>query len=139
MTPVDGTLHRRREIEQEIVTDQPTAWPDGEAQALVLEIIGSCPLETLFTIHQTRHQFHARLDDRTVIEFSLDEVSFNDPETIDYCGLEAELKGSGTEADLVQFIESLQANWLLKPDGLSKFERRLANLNQQEGGIASKG
>jgi CHAD domain-containing protein len=138
LTPAEGTLHRRQEIEQEVETDQPDAWSDGEAKALVLEIIGPAPLETLFTVHQVRHQYYARREEQLILEFSLDEVSFDDPETIDYYGLEAELKGSGTEADLVQFIESLQEKWLLQPDSLSKFERGLANLNQQQEGNAGE-
>ncbi len=138
LTPAEGTLHRRQEIEQEVETDQPAAWPDSEAKSLVSDIIGLAPLETLFTIHQSRHQYHARREDQIILELSLDEVSFDDPETIDYHGLEAELKGSGTEADLVQFIESLQEKWLLQPDSLSKFERGLANLNQQQEGNAGE-
>lgn len=130
LTPAEGNLHRRQEIEQEIAADQPEAWTDGEAKKLVLNMVGTTPLETLFVIHQTRHQYHALLQGQPVIEFSLDQVSLNDAATIDYYGLEAELIGAGTETDLLEFIKALKAQWPLQPDGLSKFERALANLNQ---------
>jgi inorganic triphosphatase YgiF len=133
LTPADGHLHRRQEIELEIETDQPQAWAESEAKRLVLEIVGTAPLQTLFVIHQTRHKFHTLLHGQLVIEFSLDEVSLNDAAIIDYYELEAELKETGAEADLAQFIEALQANWLLQPESLSKFERGLASISQQRG------
>lgn len=128
LTPADGTLHRRQEIELEIESDQPQSWAESEAKQLVLEIVGEATLQTLFVIHQTRHKYHAFLQNQPAIEFSLDEVAFNESGHIDYYGLEAELIAAGREADLLHFVEALQANWSLQPDGLSKFERGLANL-----------
>lgn len=129
-TPPDGSLHRRQELEMEIESDQPQAWADSEAKKVTLDIIGDAPLQTLFVIHQTRRKHHVFRQERLVIEFSLDEVAFNNPAVVDYCGLEAELTADGVETDLVEFVETLQANWLLQPDSLSKFERGLANFNQ---------
>jgi CHAD domain-containing protein/uncharacterized protein YjbK/transposase-like protein len=131
-TPGDGGLHRRQELEAEVESDQPQAWPDSEAKKLTLGIIGDASLQTLFVIHQTRRKRHVFRQERLVIEFSLDEVALNDPAVVDYWGLEVELIANGVEADLAEFVEMLQANWLLQPDGLSKFERGWANLNQAD-------
>jgi inorganic triphosphatase YgiF len=128
LTPAEGTMHRRQEIELEIEAEAPHAWEASEAKDLVLKIVGTTPLETLFVIHQTRHIFNILLDGQPVIELSLDKVSLKEPDKVDYFGLEAELKGDGSDSDLIRFVEALQANWLLQPDGLSKFERGLANL-----------
>jgi CHAD domain-containing protein/transposase len=129
-TPADGSLHRRQELEAEITGDQPPAWPDSEAKKAALDIIGETPLQTLFTIHQTRRKYHVFRQEQPVIELSLDEVAFNNPTEVDYCGLEAELIADGVETDLNEFVDRLQATWLLQPDSLSKFERGLANLDQ---------
>ncbi len=136
--PADGGLHRRQEFEVEIESEQPQLWPDSEAKKLVLQTVGDAPLQTLFVVHQTRQQYHVFRQDRLVIEFSLDEVAFNDPAVVDYCGLEAELTADGVETDLVELVEALQANWLLQPDSLSKFERGLANLNRSAQEVAAQ-
>ena len=127
LSPPQGEIHRRREIEMEVTTDQPQAWADGEARELVLSVIGNDPLETLFTIHQTRYKCHVYLDDEAIIELSLDEVSLNEPGDVDYYELEAELINSGTETDLTQFVEALRTNWDLQAETRSKFERGLQN------------
>lgn len=126
LSPAEGSTHRRREIETEIVSDIPQDWQDGEAKHLVLEIAGQDSLQTLFVIYQTRHQFHAFFDNQPVIEFSLDEVSLQDRNSVDYFELEAELIETGSEADLSAFVDALQANWSLQPESKSKFERGLA-------------
>ena len=58
------------------------------------------------------------------------------PEDVENVGLSFDpqafadaIKETGTEADLVTFIEALQRQWLLQPDSLSKFERGLANFS----------
>lgn len=129
LSPAEGSMHRRREIETEIQSDTPSNWQDSEAKRLVLEIAGQDSLQTLFVIFQTRHQFHALSDNQPVIEFSLDEVSLQDRDSVDYFELEAELIEAGTEANLSAFIDALQANWSLQPESKSKFERGLALLS----------
>ena len=132
LTPAEGNVHRRQEYELEIESNQPETWPDSALKELLLQIIGHNSLEPLFQIHQQRHRYHTLLHNHPVIEFSLDEVSLNDANSIDYYGLEAELLPTGTEADLTKFVATLQANWLLSPETLSKFELGLANTNQQK-------
>lgn len=131
LSPAEGSTHRRREIETEIESDTPQNWPAGEAKDLVLKIAGQNPLKTLFVIHQTRHQFHALVGNQPVIEFSLDAVSLEDRDSVDYFELEAELIDGGTEAQLNEFVDALQANWSLPPENKSKFERGLAMVSQQ--------
>lgn len=132
LTRADSHIHRRQEIEIEIESDQPHTWTDREARQLVLENTGSAPLETLFTIYQTRHKSLAYRGDRPLIEFSLDEISWDNPTTIDSFELEAELLEAGTEADLALFTEKLQSNWPLQSQVQSKFEQAWARINVQD-------
>jgi inorganic triphosphatase YgiF len=132
LTPPAEAIHRRHEVEADVETDQPQSWARGEARALVLEIIGSASLETLFHIDQTRHVYHVLHQDRPVIEYSLDEVSLQRGTAIDYLELEAELIEGGAEADLERFIETLLADWPLQPETRSKFEHGLASLDRDE-------
>jgi inorganic triphosphatase YgiF len=127
LAPAEGLFHRRQEIEMAVNTDQPEAWAEGEAKVLVLGIVGQAPLQTLFTLYQTRHKFHVYFQERLVIELSLDEVSLHQAKTVDYLGLEAELIEDGTETDLARFTETLQRHWPLQADARSKFERGLVS------------
>ncbi len=131
LTPAEGDIHRRQEIEMEIDTDQPQAWAEGQARQMVLEMAGTAPLQTLFNLNQTRHKFHALRQGQPVIECSLDEVSLHEEGVVDYFEFEAELIQAGTEADLHLFLEGLQAEavqaqWSLRAESQSKFERGLA-------------
>lgn len=132
-TPVQDQLHRRREVETELETSPAQAeglpsWPDSPVKKLVVEIAGSAPLQTLFTLYQTRHQFHVLKHRTPLIELSLDEVSLNDPKRISYRELEAELLEAGVEANLVLLVKELQAQWPLQVETRSKFERALAEI-----------
>jgi CHAD domain-containing protein/uncharacterized protein YjbK len=138
LTPAEGNVHRRQEIEQIVQSDEPKNWGDGESTRIIKDLAGDTALTPLFVIHQTRHIRYANLQDKTVIECSLDEVSLNETTRVDYYNLEAELLEAGQEADLSQFIETLQTKWLLRPEGLSKFERGLININQRMEGKPQK-
>lgn len=123
LTPPQKNAHRRLEIEQPVDSDQPQQWPQGQAKNLVLKIINRHPLQTLFTLYQTRHKYQIISNGQPVIELSLDEVSLDNPATVDYFELEAELLGNGLEADLFEFVDALQSCWPLQPETQSKFER----------------
>lgn len=128
LTPATGALHQRDEIETGVKAnqaepDQPQAWEAGQAQSLVIEIIGQRPLQTLFSLHQTRHQFQVCRQGQTIIELSLDEVALHHPGVIDFRELEAELLEAGNEDLLAAFIAALLAQWPLEPQLYSKFER----------------
>ena len=138
LTPAEGNLHRRKEIEQVIESEKPETWDDGEVKQIIQKLAGSSPLQTLFVIHQTRHIRYASLQERTVLECALDEVSLNKTDHVDYYSLEAELLETGQEADLLAFIDTLQTKWLLRPERLSKFEHGLINMNQQMEGALQK-
>lgn len=125
LTPPEGDIHRRQEIEMVVDSERPEAWTQGEAKDLLLGIIGEQQLQSLFTIYQTRHKYHVLLENQPIIELSLDEVSLNDANKIDYFELEGELLESGAEDDLRRFSQSLQDNWHLQPGTRSKFERAL--------------
>jgi len=133
LTPAQDNVHRRQELEIEVdatqlPVDQPQAWPDSPAKELVVQSVGPALLQTLFTLYQTRHQFHVLKQDQPVIELSLDEVSLNDSTAATYRELEMELIEQGVEADLTLLVEALQAQWPLKVETQSKFERALAEV-----------
>ena len=137
LTPAQDNLHRRQELETKIETtqvrvDQPQAWPDSPAKELVVQSVGPALLQTLFTLHQTRHQFHGLKQGQPIIELSLDEVSLNDSSVVNYRELELELIEQGVEADLALLVEALQAQWPLKVETQSKFERALAEATVQK-------
>lgn len=125
LTPPEGDIHRRQEIEMVVDSDCPQTWTQGEAKDLLLGIIGEQQLQSLFTIYQTRHKYHVLFEDEPIIELSLDEVSLNDTSKIDYFELEGELLEAGLEDDLRHFSHSLQDIWHLQPETQSKFERAL--------------
>ncbi|MBE7555916.1 MAG: CHAD domain-containing protein [Anaerolineales bacterium] len=133
LTPAQDKLHRRRELEIEVEPaqaqgEQWQTWPDSPAKELVGQIAGSVPLQILFTLYQTRHQFHVLKHDQALMELSLDEVSLNDTHRVNYRELEAELIKSGDEADLGLLVEALQARWPLPVELRSKFERAWAEV-----------
>lgn len=125
LTPPQGNVHRRQEFEVEINSGRPQSWPKSAATDLVLDIIGDELLHPLFTLYQTRHKYEVVAQGDALIEFSLDEVSFNNSDEVDYFELEAELLPPGTEEDLTHFINALQSAWQLTPQHQSKFERAL--------------
>jgi inorganic triphosphatase YgiF len=129
LTPAEGNIHRRQEIEMEVESDQPEEWPEGQAKDLVYSIIGQKTLETLFILHQIRQKYNVYHHGLPVIELSLDEVFLGDAGTVDYFELEAELIETGNEDDLTRFVEALRASWPLQPESKSKFERALAKTN----------
>lgn len=133
LTPAQDNLHRRRELETEVEPPQAQGeqwqtWPDSPARELVGQIAGPAPLQILFTLYQTRHQFHVLKHDQPIIELSLDEVSLDDASWVNYRELEAELIEAGDEADLGLLVEALQARWPLQVEPWSKFERALAEV-----------
>jgi len=125
LTPAEGIVHRRQELEAVGHNDQPLTWPNSPAQSLLLDMIGIEPLETLFTIQQTRYKYHVILNDQPIIELSLDKVWLNHTTDPTYYELEAELLSAGTDDDLIHFTTLLRDNWALMPESQSKFERAL--------------
>lgn len=130
LTPATGHIHRRQEIEMEVASERPQDWAEEKAKQLILDMAQGKPLQTLFSLYQTRHKFQALLKGRPVIEFSLDEVSLHRPDRVDYFELEAELTQVGSEADLKLFIDTLKSTWPLAVETRSKFERGLASLKE---------
>ena len=118
-------------VRDQVIDDQPQTWPNGEAKRLVRGLVGQTPLDTLFTLYQTRHKYHVFSREQRIFELSLDKVSYHRPDVIDYLGLEAELIDNGTDADLARFSQALQNKWSLPADPQSKFERAFAILQQK--------
>jgi len=131
LAAAEDEVHRRLEIEMEVDDDQPQTWARSEAKSLVVDIVGQTPLDTLFTLYQTRHKYHVFSREQRIFELSLDKVSYYQSAIIDYLGLEAELIDHGTDADLARFTQALQNKWPLPADPKSKFERAFVILKQK--------
>ncbi len=123
LTPPDGAIHRREEFETAIDSAEPESWPDNETTRKALTIAAGESLQILFVLRQTRHKYNALLGGQPVLEFSLDAVSHTEGDEVDYFELEAEIIESGTEVELIAFIEALQARWDFPLESRSKFER----------------
>ena len=68
-------VHRREELEVDLPADVPASgWPESEARARVLEVIGDQPLVERLSLRQTRSTRWVGTIDRPLVEISLDEV-----------------------------------------------------------------
>ena len=140
LTPATGAWHRRRELH--IATDHPTQperWPDTPEADFLREILGQRSLQSLFTIHQQRHE--ARVLDAAGAPFallSLDEVRWQAGKREQRAWeLEIELLPQGNEALLQALAEALRAMPGLHPQARSKYERGMALLGDQLDGAPS--
>lgn len=129
LTPPEGAVHRRQEIETPVSSNLFQDLPEGKPKDLVLSLAGLEALEVLFTIHQTRHVFHLLSNSVPIFEVSFDEVTLGEATGTDFFELEAELLAAGDEADLTQLTAILQTQWLLQPETRSKFERAMAQIS----------
>ncbi|MDX1521548.1 MAG: CYTH domain-containing protein [Anaerolineae bacterium] len=123
LTPPEGKIHRRQEIELEVDNEQPPTWPDCDFKDQLTALTANAPLQPLLALYQTRYKYHITLKDKPLMELSLDEVSPTETGVSRYFELEAELLDTGTDQDLERFIEVLTNKWNLPPAGKSKFER----------------
>ena len=128
-----GAVHRRDEWEVDLPAGlaadaPPSTWPPSEARKQVLAAGHDRPLAPLAELRQNRVTRDLARDGRTIAELSLDTL------TIVVGGgarpaqheVEAELKGDGTEDDLAAIAATLQRDFALAPQPLSKFERAMA-------------
>lgn len=131
LTPAAGAWHERQELR--IDTEHPTEpdrWPQTPEAAFLREIIGDQPLESLFTLHQTRHEAQL-LDgsDKPFALLSLDKVHWQAGERqAQAWELEIELREGVSPARLVALADYLKSMPGLKPQTVSKYERGLALL-----------
>jgi len=128
-----GAIHRRDEWEIDLPADlapdaPPSAWPPSEAREQVLAAGRDCPLTPLAEVRQNRVTRGLARDGHTIAELSLDTVTIvvADGARPAHHEVEAELKGDGTEADLATIADTLQREFALTPQPLSKFERAMA-------------
>lgn len=134
---LDGAVHRREELEVDLVGDrQPADWPPGPLRERVLGVVGDSPLQPLFALDQTRHVRNVILEGELLGELSLDEVvmAADDRETA-YFELEIELASEERDRDLVALAAYVEVEWGLEPQPQSKFQRALAFF---EGGHAAE-
>ncbi len=123
LTPADGALHRREELEGPAGDGlDPHAWPSSDARELLLRALGSEPLEERFRIRQRRMVRDLRGADGAA-ELSLDEVEVlhGDERLGRLTVLEVELRG-GDEALLSGVATALEASGVVRASARSKFE-----------------
>jgi CHAD domain-containing protein len=102
---------------------------------LVLQITGHAPLVPLFDLRQTRVFRRMRHGELLVAQLSLDNVRFVANERRrSHFELEVELAPQGTSRDMGEIVAYLRDEWNLAPEPLSKFERALAFLDEEEPG-----
>lgn len=130
-TQKNGALHRRPEIEVPVVlTRAPKILTRASLPAriykLIAQKINDAPLRPLFSISQTRHVRVLKNGRRIIGEWSVDRVEFRaGARRHAFYELEVELKKSGTEQELAEFIATLQKQIHLEPQRAGKFERAL--------------
>ncbi len=127
---VTNNIHHRDELETELPGPLlPHDWPPGAARDLALRLAGERPLNTLFTIEQTRHSRPMCQGDRPVAQLALDRVHVHagapSGSPAVYLELEAELLPDGREEDLAALDVELEVLGL-SPESRSKFERFLS-------------
>jgi CHAD domain-containing protein len=124
-------IHRREEWEVQLSeTLPPDRWPDSPARDRVLQLIGDQALAPLVDLQQTRTVRQLTQADRLVAEVYLDRVHVAaNPGSLEFMELECELQPLGTEADLLAITAYLEAEWKLKPELRSKFERAFEFVN----------
>jgi CHAD domain-containing protein len=128
-----GAIHRRDEWEIDLPADlapdaPPSAWPASEAREQVLAAGHDRPLAPLAEVRQNRVTRDLARDGHTIAELSLDTFTIvvADGARPAQHEVEAELKGDGTEPDLATIADTLQREFALTPQPLSKFERAMA-------------
>ncbi len=129
LTPPDGALHSRVELEVRLPVDGDETiqtWPASEAKTLAEQLAGNRPLLPLVDVYQKRHVVPLLKAGESVIELSLDQVRLGGPDAPFFFEVEAELRPEGDLADLEGVIEALKGAWGLAAESLSKFERGLA-------------
>jgi CHAD domain-containing protein len=124
-------IHRREEWEVQVNEDlPPERWPDSPARDRILQLIGDRALVPLVDLVQTRTVSKLTQADRIVAEMYVDRVHVAaNPGSLEFMELECELEPLGTEADLIAITAYLQAEWKLKPELRSKFERAFEFVN----------
>ena len=124
---VEGAVHRRTELEVTLPRALPiTQWPPSEIRDRLLSLVGDVALAPLFDQRQTRVVRWATQAERVVAEMSVDRIDLAiHGRERRYWEVEFELKGAGTEADLVKIAAAITQDWGLHPEPRSKFARAL--------------
>ena len=125
--PGTSEVHRREELEVSIPEDAaPAAWPESEARAKVLGLIGGKTLQEMLRLRQGRFVRRVVDGERHVADCSLDEVTVGEGGSEHrWHELEIELAPDGTEADLAALSGWVRASLGLQGSTGSKFETAL--------------
>jgi inorganic triphosphatase YgiF len=127
-----GALHMRDELETTVGDDpQPIFWRPSPVRKQLLEIIGTSPLEELFTLQNRRRRVDVMLGSALIAELSLDEGSIEAGRRIlGFRELEVELHHPGTLAHLEQLGAELAERFSLPPEPHGKRSRGMGLLRK---------
>jgi len=129
----EGTVKRREETEVFIPREDAPNIPDAAAlnalRQRVRSLTEGSKLDPLFRLDQQRTKRLATINEREVVELSIDSVQMVERasgrrETFHV--LEIELLPDGTDDDLEALVQVCQTRWDLKPDPRTKLERAQA-------------
>ncbi len=123
LTPPDGALHRREEIEAPAGDGlDPRSWPESDARDLLLRMIGDRSLGERFLVRQRRRVREVTAPDGAA-ELSADEVEIlsGGRRLGGYAALEVELRQGG-EAILGRLAGAIERTGGVRPSAKSKFE-----------------
>ena len=123
LTPAQGPLHRREEIEGPAGEGlDPVAWPASAARDRLLGAIDGEPLRELFRIRQRRRVRSVGGPDGSA-EISLDDVEVlrDGARLAAFAVLEVELQ-AGDVAVLERLAGAIEGTGAVRPSSLSKFE-----------------
>ena len=123
LTPADGALHRREEIEGPADEGlNPRTWPESDARDFLLRIVGDRALGERFVIRQRRRVREVTAPDGAA------ELSADDVEVLSggrrlggYAALEVELH-HGDETILGRLAAAIERTGGVRPSAKSKFE-----------------
>jgi CHAD domain-containing protein len=134
----EGAIHRRRELEISLPSDQPPSeWPESPVRDILLGLTQGASLTPLFNLRQTRVFRRMSQGELLVAQLSLDNVRLvANRRKKSYFELEVELAPQGTGSDMAAIVAFLHDEWNLEPEPRSKFQRALALLDAEVPGEA---
>jgi inorganic triphosphatase YgiF len=124
----DDVSHQLKEWRVKLKKDthDPADWPDSKVRTRVIKIIPEKKLQPIFVLRHTRITRSISKDDQVIAQANLDDVSVTvNGKDRQFKTLKLKVTDPEQEKQLKALISTLQANWKLKPEPLTNFERAL--------------
>lgn len=137
-------VHAREELESSLPKSKrsPAAWPKSPVKMAIEAIVETDRLVEICRVRQTRHKRLAGIGRRVPLEWSMDRVVASSPDKeTRFLELEIEIRPSGRQEDLNEFLEAFDSDGLTAL-GTNKLERILRALhpkmNPEKFGVRTK-